>query len=295
MSQFLSFEDHLADDFWLNLYSLKQKLNDECIHCIQHLRFAESNESRQFLIVIIKQLIEKLEYIPCSQHPTSEPFEEFSIVDRRSWQNVGFNESEGIFLVKEPTKFIRIRSKRQAQMLTLLTKIYELLIENKFSTKRAIFYDEKDIFQKQSMVTELIDDICCILKVNRFKVHIHSSSKGLIFGDVTIVLNDNEEISCNNMANGTNIPTKINEITKLTSSAKFVLLVEKDSCFQRLLNSNFCKFLPAIIITGKGFPDSNTREMVRLLWEFLRVPILALVDADPFGIEIMFTYRYGSL
>jgi meiotic recombination protein SPO11 len=48
-------------------------------------------------------------------------------------------------------------------------------------------------------------------------------------------------------------------------------------------------------IQGKGFPDVATRVLVRLLWKFLGVPVLALVDADPHGIEIMCVYRFGSL
>lgn len=34
---------------------------------------------------------------------------------------------------------------------------------------------------------------------------------------------------------------------------------------------------------GKGVPDVNSRLMVRKLWDALRVPVLALVDADPHG------------
>ncbi|RXN30886.1 meiotic recombination SPO11 [Labeo rohita] len=47
--------------------------------------------------------------------------------------------------------------------------------------------------------------------------------------------------------------------------------------------------------TGKGVPDVNSRLMVRKLWDTLHVPVFALVDADPHGIEIMCIYKYGSL
>nr|XP_046253383.1 meiotic recombination protein SPO11 isoform X2 [Scatophagus argus] len=47
--------------------------------------------------------------------------------------------------------------------------------------------------------------------------------------------------------------------------------------------------------TGKGFPDVNSRLMVRKLWDTLHIPILTLVDADPHGIEIMCIYKYGSV
>ena len=31
------------------------------------------------------------------------------------------------------------------------------------------------------------------------------------------------------------------------------------------------------------------------MWKDLRIPVFAVVDADPFGIEIMCVYRFGSL
>lgn len=115
---------------------------------------------------------------------------------------------------------------------------------------------------------------------------------------------------------------------ELRSSAKYVLLIEKDATFQRLLNENvldelsdslivtvsdfFClNFLPLLLVhvlkeywnwclywnflQGKGFPDINTRMLINKLNKNLKLPILALVDADPFGIAIMCVYRFGSL
>ncbi|XP_034551737.1 meiotic recombination protein SPO11 isoform X9 [Notolabrus celidotus] len=46
---------------------------------------------------------------------------------------------------------------------------------------------------------------------------------------------------------------------------------------------------------GKGMPDVNSRLMVRKLWDTLHIPIFALVDADPHGMEIMCVYKYGSV
>lgn len=46
---------------------------------------------------------------------------------------------------------------------------------------------------------------------------------------------------------------------------------------------------------GKGYPDVNTRFLVKKLIEFLNINAYILVDADPHGIEIMLTYKYGSL
>jgi meiotic recombination protein SPO11 len=46
---------------------------------------------------------------------------------------------------------------------------------------------------------------------------------------------------------------------------------------------------------GKGYPDLNTRLLLKKLYDQHKLPIYALTDADPHGIEIMFTYRFGSL
>lgn len=39
----------------------------------------------------------------------------------------------------------------------------------------------------------------------------------------------------------------------------------------------------SFVAQGKGIPDVNSRLMVRKLWDTLRVPVFALVDADPHG------------
>ncbi|KAL1123776.1 hypothetical protein AAG570_001549 [Ranatra chinensis] len=79
------------------------------------------------------------------------------------------------------------------------------------------------------------------------------------------------------------------------ADTKCVLIVEKDAAYHRLIDEGFLdRFGPCIIITGKGYPDMNTRLLVHMIWSQLSLPIYALVDADPFGIEIMCVYRYGS-
>ena len=45
---------------------------------------------------------------------------------------------------------------------------------------------------------------------------------------------------------------------------------------------------------GKGFPDINTRMLLNKICNYISIPVFALVDADPHGIEIMFVYKFGS-
>ena len=38
-------------------------------------------------------------------------------------------------------------------------------------------------------------------------------------------------------------------------------------------------------LQAKGFPDINTRIFLKKIWENLKIPILALMDADPHGMS----------
>lgn len=110
------------------------------------------------------------------------------------------------------------------------------------------------------------------------------------------------------------IPNEVDRITDLRSDARCVLVVEKDCTFQKLIDHRIQHFIgPCILITvrisisrsrshlyaffaqqGKGYPDVTTRRFVRKLWDDLKLPPLALVDADPHGVSIMAVYRFGS-
>jgi len=50
-----------------------------------------------------------------------------------------------------------------------------------------------------------------------------------------------------------------------------------------------------ILITGCGFPDLATRFMVHMLATQLKIPVLGLFDFNPFGLQILLTYKLGSM
>ncbi|CAN4103926.1 unnamed protein product [Withania somnifera] len=81
----------------------------------------------------------------------------------------------------------------------------------------------------------------------------------------------------------------------IISVAQYVLIVEKESVFQRLANDQFCKRNRCIVITGRGYPDVPTRRFLRLLIDKLHLPVYCLVDCDPYGFDILTTYKFGSL
>uniref|UniRef100_A0A6I9QI93 Meiotic recombination protein SPO11-1-like n=1 Tax=Elaeis guineensis var. tenera TaxID=51953 RepID=A0A6I9QI93_ELAGV len=84
-------------------------------------------------------------------------------------------------------------------------------------------------------------------------------------------------------------------LVDIASVAKYVLVVEKETVFQRLANDKFCERNHCIVITGRGYPDVPTRRFLRHIVEQLHLPIYCLVDSDPYGFDILTTYRFGSM
>lgn len=123
-----------------------------------------------------------------------------------------------------------------------------------------------------------------------------SCSKGFAVGDLRLY-NAMDEVEVDF---GGGMPVPITEqLTKFDfahSEAKFLLVVEKDSVFQRLLDERWAERFPnSILVTGRGYPDICTRLFLSwLALKFPSMPMLALVDADPYGIEIFLTYKFGS-
>ncbi|XP_048034659.1 meiotic recombination protein SPO11 isoform X6 [Megalobrama amblycephala] len=186
------------------------------------------------------------------------------VTKRSSWANVRFQKSVGLVL-KADASVTALRcdcpssATKFALILKLLSVIYKLVQSDSYATKRDIYYNDPQLFGTQRTLDSIVDDVSCLLKA-------------------------------------VPVSSNVNGIRNIVSSAKFVLIVEKDATFQRLLDDDFCTRLsPCIIITGKGMPDVNSRLMVRKLWDALHIPVFALVDADPHGIEIMCVYKYGSL
>jgi meiotic recombination protein SPO11 len=93
---------------------------------------------------------------------------------------------------------------------------------------------------------------------------------------------------------GKAIPPYIDRITDIRGDARFILLVEKDAAFMRLAEDRFYNEYPCVIVTAKGQPDVATRLFLKKLKTELQVPILGLVDSDPYGLKILSVYMSGS-
>jgi len=108
---------------------------------------------------------------------------------------------------------------------------------------------------------------------------------------MSITLADNQVVNCM-VPGGAQIPHINSNVTSIRVKANFVLVIEKDAAFQKLLEENCPRALNCILVTGKGYPDVATRMLVKMLSERMDLPVYVIVDADPFGVDIMLIYRY---
>ncbi|CAJ0861868.1 14585_t:CDS:10, partial [Entrophospora sp. SA101] len=176
-----------------------------------------------------------------------------------------FNEFDE-FLLKKSTKRLRIFSR-------ILDICKELIISNVVATKRSVYYRDVNLFGNSERVDRAIDDLCCIFRVTGRSLNLIASAKGLISGDFKLFKNN--QIILEDSINSTN----------LESEAKIIIVVEKEATFQTLLsNKIFQKLDSCMLITGKGYPDVATRQLIKLFCDLQpKIKILGFFDSDPHG------------
>ncbi|KAL6534670.1 DNA topoisomerase 6 subunit A [Orobanche gracilis] len=101
---------------------------------------------------------------------------------------------------------------------------------------------------------------------------------------------------------GKPLPQASRPVTRLTKSTEVgprkslwrrSQFKKKHATFMRLMEDMFHNRFPCIIVTGQGQPDVG-RQFLKKMKVELKLPALALVDSDPYGLRILSVYRYGS-
>ena len=185
-------------------------------------------------------------------------------------------------------------SKKSAIMTRVLDLVYHVLKQGIHVTKRDLFYSDVNLFKKQSQSDTMLDDVAVMLGCTRSSLHVVASEKGVVIGQLTFE-EAGDLIDCTKMGVGAKgIPPHLDKVKNITSDAEFILLVEKDAAFMRLAEDRFYNKYKCIIITAKGQPDVASRMFLKRLKMELKIPVLALVDSDPYGLKILSVYMSGS-
>ncbi|XP_046620501.1 meiotic recombination protein W68 [Neodiprion virginianus] len=189
--------------------------------------------------------------------------------------------------------------KNLALLVTLMSHVHKMLINRTSKTRRSLYYELQSernsarLAKNQRILDNAVNHVASLLECPPWQLGFTATSKGLVCGDLSLTFSKEDLVSCE-VAGGVLIPQNVNRVTSARTSARYVLVVEKDAVFQRLIGEECTQYLNCILVTGKGYPDINTRMLVSFLGNKLKLPVYVLVDADPFGIEIMCIYRYGS-
>jgi meiotic recombination protein SPO11 len=159
---------------------------------------------------------------------------------------------------------------------------------------RDLFYSFRHLFSSQRESDEALKLATAILQVPRHHLHVVSSARGLAMGEVRFSVDQQSRRSFSEQMTLIE-PRQAAAMSDFWCDVDFILVVEKETVFYRLANSSFPRRARCFLMTGKGYPDLATRQFLfRLIQEFPELPVLCLVDADPHGLEIYLTYKYGS-
>jgi meiotic recombination protein SPO11 len=219
------------------------------------------------------------------------------IPSRASTNQIYVKEWDRIVLgSKRSTRnFLNVKeSRKTAITLRVLQLVHAVLVKRIHITKRDLFYTDVKLFVDQAESDSVLDDVATMIGCTRSNLHVVASDKGLVVGRIQFE-EDGDYIDCTKMGvGGKAIPPYIDKIENIQSDAEFILLVEKEAAYMRFAEDRFYHRYPCIIITAKGQPDVATRMFLSKLKAQLKIPVLGLVDSDPYGLKILSVYMSGS-
>ena len=194
-----------------------------------------------------------------------------------------------------------------AQLWAILAAVHATLAAGAKCTQRELWYRLKTtgLFAAgPPAVNERILDACaaisarCGIAVRRETLGVIAAPRGAMSGCVTLLAADGApaqhlEESIFQVPGDTEAIREL-RIDAGSSRARFVLVVEKDSVFRRLVGDRFTARVPSILITACGYPDLATRALVAKVVDALHVRAFALTDHNPHGLALMLAYKHGT-
>jgi len=207
------------------------------------------------------------------------------------------------------------QSRSFTSICLVMSFIHQLLLSNRTTTTREVYYVFVTHFRNQRECDGVILDVAKILGVSRRSLGLSASPKGWFCGCVEITRvgtlpSSGKDVS--GCIDGTALSsiqglpitkewTERDSSTGCTSDgveikisskdAKAILVIEKEGVYNRLSEERIFDRFPCILVTGKGFPDLATRALVSTLHNELELPVIGLCDCNPYGISVLSLYH----
>lgn len=235
-------------------------------------------------------------------------------VPTRSSSNTSWNKKRGILQMGAATSTRQIFNLGQArkfmQSLRHAHGISRLIDQDKTTSLRGMFYtglgDVHDAkgkktgektFDDQTESDVILEDLEVTLGALREELHIFAKKRGAMVGNITIE-DSGDTIDCRKMGSGGYAIPSICEPDRVKfgkCEADFVLHVEKDTVWQRFNEDRFWKTHNCILTEGSGQPPRGVRRLLHRLNKELGLPIICLLDCDPWGHYIYSVIKQGSI
>ncbi|KAK8040935.1 Bcspo11 [Apiospora phragmitis] len=183
--------------------------------------------------------------------------------------------------------------KKFTALLQILFLCRQALVSGTIITKRVYFrnlyYQNPELFETQSYVDRLVDDIAFTFGVGRNELNIVAASKGLVAGQPFGAEHGDQVV----------VVPPADAVADLDlRPIEWILVIEKEATFRSLVSLRYHEISVAgrgILMTAKGYPDLASRQFIhRIHSTWPQTPIYALMDFDPDGVAILRTYKRGS-
>lgn len=230
-------------------------------------------------------------------------------VPTRSAGNTKWNKSRGILQMgtaaQERQLFNLGQARKFMQTLRHGHGIRRLIEEDKTLSLRGMFYaglktipgTKEKTFNDQTESDAILEDLEVTLGSLREELHVFAKKRGTMVGNITVI-DSGDEIDCRRMGTGGYAIPSICEpdvIEFKNVDADFVLHVEKDTVWQRFNEDKFWREHNCILTEGSGQPPRGVRRMLHRLNKEHGLPIICLLDCDPWGHYIYSVIKQGSI
>jgi len=230
-------------------------------------------------------------------------------IPTRTKSNTIWNRKKGILEMGDATAerplFDLKTAKQFMQTMLHASTIKDLIEAQKTSSLRGVFYKAKhtvagtkeNTFDTQDESDPILEDLEVALGALREELHVFAENRGSMVGNITIV-DKGDEIDCRRMGSGGYALPSIVEpdiIQFKKCEAKFVLHVEKGTVWNRFNEDRFWEKNNCILTHGAGQPPRGCRRLLQRLNQELKLPIICVLDNDPWGHYIYSVIKQGSI
>ena len=226
----------------------------------------------------------------------------------RSLSNVRYTLRKGYLQLKgariERTLTVNtVKTFAQTLRMMALSKMH--IESGKHSSKREAYYISKNWgdarFSEQTESDAIMDDVEAMLRVNREQIHFRADEHGgSVAGELVVIDRDRKtgrkiEIDCSKFGSGSYTVPSVVEHLGFRTKAKFILCIETNGTFERLVEEGYAAKMHCILLAMGGVPSRACRRFARRVADAHKMPVYVFTDGDPYGyFNIYRTFKVGS-